>query len=230
MQKIENLNIRPISQLIYLKYSVNNSKILKFKIDKELDKRLKKDYRLNKTQAKMLLSFEKHTIKESLSDRKDYIFVGEHSLSNTLDIIYSKLAYVEYDDEETYKEELDNLSLSELALVNYISTRLAKGYKKRTNSLLQRLRSGEVSAYDTLETAVNMRKFHNYLAESSKNLFLNQPYFTSKKQAMSQFKKEQEYMLTYNKNLLSQEVIGEINIIKNNQEALKLYKKVAKRK
>ena len=75
-----------------------------------------------------------------------------------------------------------------------------------------------------------MRKFHNYLAESSKNLFLNQPYFTSKKQAMSQFKKEQEYMLTYNKNLLSQEVIGEINIIKNNQEALKLYKKVAKRK
>lgn len=37
-------------------------------------------------------------------------------------------------------------------------------------------------------------------------------------------------MLTYNKNLLSQEVIGEINIIKNNQEALKLYKKVAKRK
>ena len=47
----------------------------------------------------MLLSFEKHTIKESLSDRKDCTFVGEHSLSNTLDIIYSKLAYVEYDDE-----------------------------------------------------------------------------------------------------------------------------------
>lgn len=230
MQKIENLNIRPISQLIYLKYNVNNSKILKFKINKTIDKRLKKDYHLNKTQAKMLLSFEKHTIKESLSDRKDCTFVGEHSLSNTLDIIYSKLAYVEYDDEETYKEELDNLSLSELALVNYISTRLAKSYKKRTTSLLQRLRSGEVSAYDALETAVNMQKFHHYLAEGSKNHFLNQPYFTSKKQAMNQFKKEQEYMLAYNKNLLSQEVIGEINIIKNNQEALKLYQKVAKRK
>ncbi len=230
MQKIENLNIRPISQLIHLKYSVNNSKILKFKINKEIGKRLKKDYHLNKTQAKMLLTFERHTIKENLNDGKNCAFVGEHSLSNMLDIIYSKLAYVEYDDEETYKEELDNLSLSELALVNYISTRLAKGYKKRTNSLLQRLRSGEVSAYDALETAVNMRKFHNYLAESSKNHFLNQPYFTSKKQAMSQFKKEQEYMLTYNKNLLSQEVIGEINIIKNNQEALKLYQKVAKRK
>lgn len=230
MQKIENLNIRPISQLIYLKYSVNNSKILKFKINKTIDKRLKKDYHLNKTQAKMLIALEKHTIKGTLWDRKDSAFVGEHSLSNTLDIIYSKLAYVEYDDEETYKEELDNLSLSELALINYISTRLAKGYKKRTTSLLQRLRSGEVSAYDALETAVNMRKFHNYLAESSKNLFLNQPYFTSKKQAMSQFKKEQEYMLTYNKNLLSQEVTSEINIIKNNQEALKLYQKVAKRK
>ena len=37
-------------------------------------------------------------------------------------------------------------------------------------------------------------------------------------------------MLTYNKGLLSQEVIGEINIIKNNQETLKLYQKVAKRK
>ena len=75
-----------------------------------------------------------------------------------------------------------------------------------------------------------MQKFHHYLAEGSKNHFLNQPYFTSKKQAMNQFKKEQEYMLAYNKNLLSQEVIGEINIIKNNQEALKLYQKVAKRK
>lgn len=230
MQKIENLNIRPISQLIYLKYSVNNSKLLKFKINREINKRLKKDYQLNKTQAKMLIAFERHTIEDGLIDSKNYAFVGEHSLSNILDIIYSKLVFVNYDDEETYKEELDNLSLSELALVNYISAKLAKGYKKRINTLLNRLSDGEVSIYDTLEESINLQKFHYYLAENSKNHFLNQPYFVSKKQALRQFKKEQEFMLTYNKGLLSQEVIGEINIIKNNQETLKLYQKVAKRK
>lgn len=231
MQKIENLNVRPISQLIYFKYNSANSKTLKYKINKTIDKRLMTDYHLSRIQAKMLITLERNTILEAIGNNKECAFIGERSISNILNIIYSKLQFLNYsDDEMSYTDEFDNLSLSELSLLNYISGKLAKNYKKKANILVERLKSGEIEVYDSLEETVNMRKFHNYLFETSKIHFLNQPYFLTEKQAMLQFEKEQGYIVTYNKKNLSQEVIEERNIIRNHQEVEKIYQKIIKRK
>lgn len=231
MQKIENLNVRPISQLIYLKYNSTNSKTLNYKINKTIDKRLMIDYQLSKVQAKMLMTFEKNTILEAIGSNKECAFIGERSISDILNIIYSKLQFVNYSDDETsYTDEFDNLSLSELSLLNYVSDKLAKNYKKKANVLVERLKSGEIEVYDSLEETVNMRKFHQYLLEKSKIHFLNQPYFSTERQAMLQFKKEQGYIVTYNKKNLSQEVIEERNVIRNHQEVEKIYQRIAKRR
>ncbi len=75
----------------------------------------------------MLIAFERHTIEDGLIDSKNYAFLGEHSLSNILDIIYSKLVFVNYDDEETFiKKNLIIFLLVNWFLVNYISAKLAK--------------------------------------------------------------------------------------------------------
>ncbi len=240
MKTITNLDITPISELIYFKCYLNGNKKQLKRIDKELKYRLEKKYNLSKMQANILITREKNTILEQSEDYTTYMFNNCESVSAAISTLYTKLRAAGYDDEMSYKSEFDKLTLSELAITNYLTERIASQYRNRTNLLLGEMVNGEPNKYHPFEESYNLQRFYQYIATNSKKLFMEQSCFKDEKQALHHLKREQLYFLYGNEELpddllkyrnLSDELVArDQKLIGKNLNSTRIYLKVARRR